>query len=204
MKGTPRRIESLRELTRLIPAMVKDVNADPDLALRAAANPLLAIEELGYELDPSLRAIAERRVRFPENRANQLTELADQIYRLAGEPFDIESDIDVRRVLLETLALPGRGSDEPANASKRARKKERPAKREPEAEQDTADVPIVELLERLRNAHPIIEPLATYRELSAGEPGLAPPELYERIRRGEVQNPVTRVQFRLKRGKTPR
>jgi hypothetical protein len=194
----------MRELTRLIPSMVKDINADPDLALRAAANPLLAAEELGYELEPSLRALAERRVRFPEKMANQLTELANQIHRLAGEQFDIESDADVRRVLFETLELPDPDRAEPANEVKQPRSKKRPADRARRTERAFANVSITDLLERLRGEHPIVESLAKYRELSASAPRLASAELYERLRRGELQHPVTRIQYRLKRGRTPR
>jgi hypothetical protein len=204
MKEAPRRIESMQELTRLIPSMVKDINADPDLALRAAANPLLAAEELGYELEPSLRTVAERRIRFSEKTANQLTELADQIYSLAGEQFDIESDADVRRVLFETLKLTDPYTGEPIKGSKQTRNKKRPTEQETRTERSVANLPITELLERLQGAHPIVEPLAKYREISASQPRLAPPELYERLRRGELQHPITRIQYRLKRGKTPR
>ena len=199
MNKTPRRIESMRELTRLIPSMVKEINADPALALRAAANPLLAVEELGYELEPSLRVIAERRARFPEKTATQLTNLAEEVFGIAGEQFDIDSDVEVNRVLIETLKLSDPDTPARDQKSKRSRAKTRSSDRATPAAGAFADP-----FERWRDAHPIVEPLLKYRALSATEPRLAHPELYERVKRGDVQLPATRIQYRLKRGKTPK
>lgn len=204
MKRVPRRIESMRDLTRLVPSIVKEINADSALALRAAANPLLAVEELGYELEPSLRLTAERRVRFPESIANQLTKLADHIYSLAGEQFDIEADDEVRRVLFETLELSYPDTLQQKNASEQTRNEKRPTEQKARTSRSGANEPVTALLLQLQGAHPIVEPLMNYRELSASEPRLAPPELYERIRRGEIQQPITHIQYRLKRAKTSR
>jgi hypothetical protein len=58
-------------------------------------------------------------------------------------------------------------------------------------------------LEPLRKAHPVMEPLLEYRAIEASQPPLAPPEVYERLKRGEVRGPAIRVRFRLQRGPTP-
>jgi hypothetical protein len=49
----------------------------------------------------------------------------------------------------------------------------------------------------------VIEPLLEYRQLEASSARLAPPELYERIRRGEVELPVSRIRYTLQPGPTP-
>ena len=47
-------------------------------------------------------------------------------------------------------------------------------------------------------------PLLEYRRIERSAPRLAPRELYERIRRGEVKMPITRIKARLKRSRTPK
>jgi len=194
-------IDSMRDLERLVPAIVKEINADQELALRAAANPLLALGELGYTLSPELRAEAARRVRFPRAALERLNGLADDISRLAGERVDPGSPPELERILFEKLKLPRVDlSQAPPYERKRP---ERPAVQAPlRAPTRGAPTP-VDPLERLRGAHQIIEPLLEYRRIDASRPRLAPRELYEQIKRGAKSLPATRIRARLKRGSTP-
>lgn len=202
MAAKDRTIDSLRDLQRLVPAIVKEINADERLALRAAANPLLALEELGYRLTPEVRTEAERRIRFSPQTIERLSQLSEAIYSYADERFDIESPAEIERVLFEKLKLPRIETKEPPKVQRK-----RPAQ-QPEptlALQPSPSYlrrPFVDPLERLRGAHPIMEPLLEYRRLEASEPRLAPRELYERIKRGDVALPVTRLRASLKRAPT--
>jgi len=202
MAAKDQTIDSLRDLQRLVPAIVKEINADERLVLRAAANPLLALEELGYRLTPEVRIEAERRIRFSPQTVERLTQLAEAIYSYADERFDIESPTEIERVLFEKLKLPRIETKEPPKAQRK-----RPTQ-QPEptlALQPSPSYlrrPFGDPLERMRGAHPIMEPLLEYRRLEASEPRLAPRELYERIKSGAVALPVTNLRARLKRGPT--
>lgn len=200
MARKDRPIDSFRDLQRLAPAIVKAINADQALALRAAANPLLALEELGYELTPELRLETERRVRFAPQTAEELTKLADAVFAHADERFDLDAPAELERVLFEKLKLP-RQDDRPAPKGARAAKAA-PATQLLPAPSFTRR-PFADPLERLRDAHPVMAPLLAYRKLEASEPRLAPRPLYEKIKNGEVALPATRIQVRLQRGPTP-
>ena len=190
-------INSIEALQKVVPLIVKAVNDDQAFGLRAAANPLLAAEELGYQIAPEIRQTVERRVRFSQEDASRLGELEAQVYKLAGVHFDIDSSQELDRILFEKLKLP-RPTSPPQTA--------------PDAYRKLASVPPATVgttqnadpLEELRDAHPIIPPLLEYRRIDRSAPRLAPRELYERIRSGEVKMPITRIQARLKRSRTPK
>ena len=209
MATTPRRISSLQQFQRVVPAIVKAINADPELAMRAAANPLLAVEELGYTIEPDVRRLAERRVRFPKATFERLGELEKEIQAAAGEQFDIDSSKILSRVLFEKLKLPPPTQDSPEQ--KRQTKAKAAAQYQPATRLVTDPLPPrpfggepgADPLEVLREKHPVMKPLLEYRQLEASSARLAPPDLYERIRRGDVKSPITGLKARLKRGPTP-
>lgn len=196
-------INSLEELQRAVPLIVKAINADPQFGLRAAANPLLAVEELGYVLSAEVRLQAERRVRFNAEQIARMNDLEQTIYELAGQHFNIEAPQELSHVLFDTLKLPPiQLVAKPVTSAKAS---------PPTAEGSgltltphaVGHAPIPDPLEKRRGTHPVIEPLLEYRQIEASTARLAQPELYERIRKGAVQLPVTRIQIRLKRSRTP-
>lgn len=193
-RGQP--IDTLRELRRLVPSILKEINADPALALRAAANPLLALEELGYSLTPELRAEAESRVRFPKATRERMATLEKEIFHAAGERFDLRAPAEVERVLFTKLKLPRPQLEQPPTAQRA------PAAPQPETMMArmalALDRGFVDPLGALAGKHPVMQPLLEYRRLDASEPPLAAPAVYERIRRGEVKLPIVRIRGRLK------
>lgn len=208
----PQKIESLEALQKAVPLIVKAVNDDPALGLRAAANPLLAAEELGFQIAPEIQPAIERRVRFSAEKAARLDELEAEVYKLAGERFNLDSPQQLERVLFVKLKLPRPEpqSEPPVEkppAGKPARKRTSasagaPLVGKPEPHRRLVTPPPDEL-EPLRGAHAVMEPLLAYRAIERAAARLAPRELYERIRRGEVKLPITRIQARLKRSRTP-
>ena len=179
-----RLIKSREELHSLIPTLIEALNKDFQLALGAAANPFLALEELGYRVDEKIRPAVERRLRFPPATAEKLDELALKIYRLARRTFPLEDADELHRVLFEELKLP-----RPAAAGVKLTA--------PLAYHAGRAKPVEDPLEALRGAHPIMEPLLEYRRLEATAPRFAPRELYLRLRRGETWHPISRLQARL-------
>lgn len=190
-------IDSIEALQKVVPLIVKAVNDDQAFGLRAAANPLLAAEELGYQIAPEIRQTAERRVRFSQEDATRLGELAAQVYKLASVQFDIDSPQELNRILFEKLKL-----KRPTSPQQTAPDSYRKLASAPPATVGTTQT--ADPLEELRDAHPIMPPLLEYRRIDRSAPRLAPRELYERIRSGEVKMPVTRIQARLKRSRTPK
>ena len=190
-------IDSIEALQKVVPLIVKAVNDDQAFGLRAAANPLLAAEELGYQIAPEIRQTVERRVRFSQEDASRLGELEAQVYKLAGLQFDIDSSQELDRILFEKLKLP-----RPTSPQQTAPDSYRKLASAPPATVGAAQT--ADPLEELRDAHPIMPPLLEYRRIDRSTPHLAPRELYERIRSGEVKMPITRIQARLKRSRTPK
>lgn len=216
------KIDSIEALQKVVPLIVKAVNDDEAFGLRAAANPLLAAEEMGYQIAPEIQVTAERRVRFSQENAARLGELEKQVYKLAGERFNIDSAQDLDRVLFEKLKLPRPRppSDEPSDipqqtppatyasaagvAPRETRRRVAPAKPAKAPPRPVGLTQAPDPLEELRGAHPVMQPLLEYRQIDRSAPRLAPRELYDRIRRGEVKMPITRIQARLKRSRTPK
>ncbi len=211
MRRPPGRIDTIDSLRRRIPTIVRAVNADPALALRASANPLLALEELGFELTDRVRREADHRVRFAPDEAARLTALARDIDTAAGEPVDIQSAIAVRRVLAALgLEVGERPTDQPEAAARGAR---RSGSRRRAGTGSTASdraggfrprddrEPLAPLVEPMRGRHPIVEPLLAYLALDATRPRLAPRDVYEalRERKPDASRPDPRVRFVLQR-----
>jgi len=211
-------ISSMEELMEAVPQIIEAVNADPALALRFAANPLFLAEELGYTLSDEMRHFAARRVRFPTETFEKLQALEEQVWELAGERFDIDSEEALAHVLFTKLKLSPPQVEDPAQQKKPRRKRKAPKKTTRAMEPDTDAAqkpdprkltallparpvghgPIDDPLEPLRDAHPIVPPLLEYRQLEASSARLAPRELYDRIGRGDIDLPITRLKLRLK------
>ncbi len=197
-------IESLEELRRLVPSLIEAANSDNKLAMLAAANPIMAIEDLGYSFTEEFRSDLEHIFRFPTETVKRLESLEKQIHKIAGRSFNIDSPVELEHMLFDELSLP--------RISKTLKMQIHPS-RLPSTFSDlpTAPLPpqmswgpkLKDPLEELRDAHPIMEPLLTYRQLEASQPRLASREIYENIERDEVKLPLTRVKFRMQHEPTP-
>jgi hypothetical protein len=179
------RVDSWEQLQEQIQPILEQVNADPALAMAAAVNPLYAIEELGYEIEPRVRPQIEDRLRFGPRSIVRLQQLREEIFEHAGREVDLTSSDDLRQLLFEELSLPV-----------------------PEPPPDTSPLPpqiggqprlepISDPLEVLRDAHPIMEPLLEYRRLESSRPGMAPRHLYEEVREGKRRLPIRSIRARL-------
>ena len=122
---------------------------------------------------------------------------------------EIDSAEALARVLFERLKLTPPKAGPSKDQAKQQRQSAPP--QAPDSTAITAPLPprvfghesIPDPLEPLREAHPVMEPLLEYRQLEASSARLAPPDLYERIRDGKVELPVTRIRATLQRGFTP-
>jgi hypothetical protein len=194
-------VGSIEELRRRVPAIVRRINADPRLALRAAANPILLLEELGYEISPPLRTALERRIRHAPANAERLAELERTIHDLAGERFDPGSPTELGRILFEKLALPQVPMVQELSLSRRSTGRSRLPTELPRHAAGRPKPP--DPLQVLRGEHPIIEPLLEYRAIEAGQPPLATRELYERLGTDQLGGVTLRIRASVRRGGEP-
>ena len=165
--------------------MLASLNKDPNLLLAAAANPLFALRELGYEIDPSVEQEFEDRIRFGPQTGPKLGALREQIFKNAGRRFDLDSAESLAEVL---------------SSITKGKKNERTF-----TLAETAPVPFTmkpnrpaDPLEKLRTVHPIMEPLVEYRRMQASTPRLATKEFFDEIRQKKRALPITKLVAHLK------
>ncbi len=190
-KKVNKKIENFKDFHRLIPEFVKEINKNQQLAIRAAVNPLLAFEELGYDLPPEVQKKVGRFIRFRTKDRKRLTELEAEIYKTAGCTFDLDSPKEVETVLFETLKMrKPKGMEEMVTLNviekwmtiAKKKKKKKVEKGDP--------------LEGLKEKHAIIAPLLSYRKIQAGSSGFAPRSLYEELKAGKKKFPISKMRVR--------
>lgn len=163
-------INSWEDLQKNISKITVSLNKNENLKLAAAANPLLALDELGYKINDDIKDQVEEKIRFKPNDAARLTELRSAIYNLAGKKFNVRSQEDLNAVLFDDLKI--EVYDERGCLIKKHIKIRK--KGEPDDE-----------LALYKDLHPIIEPLMQFRELDAKVAGFADKDVYEKIRNGK-------------------
>ncbi|WP_299635760.1 hypothetical protein [uncultured Ruegeria sp.] len=198
-----------------VQAAVHDIaarlNVTPELARAALINPLLALEELGFDLDLSGRLELEDRARFSKKQIVERKSLRKKIFVAAGHEFDPGQEHDLAAVLFDELKLGEDNSKRPdlsplsmpkrrvrsstskvkiarVKASEIACQFSVEAKGNSVARLDPSligSAKIPDPLESLNKAHKIISPLLAYRQLDATVPRFAPASLYHAVRSGK-------------------
>jgi DNA polymerase I-like protein with 3'-5' exonuclease and polymerase domains len=197
---TTRKIDSLKQLHKFLSVIQEKINSDPQLALAAAANPIYALEEMGYQIDPQIRPELTDYVRFKPDTLHRLAELRKVIFQHAGRSFDLDSAAELHSALFEgARSVAGKGSashSEKQHSEKHLRSQLvemtplPPARgREPKP---------IDPLESLSGTHPVLDALLEYRRLEASVPRLASRELYQQLRKGQRSVKVSQVRVTLK------
>ncbi len=129
---------------RLVPLLRTELEARAQFDLfRKLEMPLVpilaAMEMTGVKLDLAYLEALSREL------DGRLSALEERIYRLAGEPFNINSTQQLSRILFEKLGLPTRGLRKTKSGHYSTR---------------------AGVLEKLRGLHPIVEQILRYRELA--------------------------------------
>jgi hypothetical protein len=168
--------------------------ADEKLTMRAAVNPVFAMEELGYEFPDDLRASIERRARFRPGVYKRMETLVGDIRKIAKRKINPDSAADLERLLFEEYKLVRprltlREQLPSAHHSLIATNYGIEAL-PPQLDRSPA---VKDPLEELRDAHPIMPPLLEYRHLDASAPRCATREFYEQVRNGSVKLPITKL-----------
>lgn len=172
-------ITDIAQLQEQVGKLLERVNADRQLALAAATNPLLALEELGFRVTPDVQREIARRSRYTRRQLVQIDASWPVLLKQAPDfPRDIDllSAAQIRRVLHATLRIP----DEriPRDLAMPPR-------------------PAPDPLEPLRDAHPALPALLDLREVERSALQFATPELYRKVRSGKLNLPVKAVAGKL-------
>ncbi|AMK76893.1 MULTISPECIES: hypothetical protein [Methylomonas] len=194
-------INSLHELQLQMPRIVQAVNANPGLALAAAANPLLALEQLGYKLSSAAREEVEQYARFGPDNLKRLAEIETEFGKLLTTK-TMPADLSEAHALFEKSGY--EPSDKSA-ANKKATLK--PAKNQGLATSLAAIFAAKiwaadeekKLLRELSAQHPGLLLLYQYRKIHRQRPAFATRSAFETILAGEKNTLVDQVEFSLNR-----
>ena len=189
-KGKP--IKSFKDFHRLVPSMVKKFQQDENLALRAMAHPLLAIEELGYDLPEKVQKQVVRYLCFSPKERKRLKKLEGQITDLAGCEFDLDSPEALEAVLSRVLK----------------RKKALGVESVPREYVLNAGIKRIhgqpvewsDPLASLKGKHPLIKPMLEYRKLMFNKPRFCSKEQYEELKSGKRKLPISKLRIRFREG----
>ena len=116
-----------------------------------------------------------------------MTALREQIFKIAGQRFDLDSPEALASVL-STVLKSHKSARPPTHAE---------AALPPFTLQKTKER-LADPLEKLKGAHPIIEPLLEYRRRQVSTPRFATKELYDEVRQKRRSLPITKLVARLK------
>jgi DNA polymerase I-like protein with 3'-5' exonuclease and polymerase domains len=185
VNAAKQKLSSWQNAQQHINEILASLNKNQDLMLAAAANPLLALRELGYEIDEGVEQEFEDRIRFGPHNAPKVGALRDQIFKSAGRRFDVDSP----EALAEVLTSVSKNNKNAPTFT--------PVQTAPVAFTLHPNRP-ADPLEKLRSAHPIMEPLLEYRRMQTSTPRFATKEFYDEIRQKKRPLPVTKLVAHLK------
>ena len=187
----------MSKLQRRLPVILKALNDDPQLFVAAAANPVLAIEEIGYKFTDEFRQELELRLRFPEKTRRRLSKLKKDLSSAAGRELPLADAEAMHRVLFDEMGIAEPSADTCQHALKQAALKPSDHRLTSAPRPAVFGRKLADPLALLADAHPAIKPLLEYRALEASEPRFASASLYRKIRRGDAKLPVSRLRLRM-------
>jgi len=185
----PRRISSFEEFHKLVPLIIRKVNKDPELAIRGAANPILAFEEMGFKFNKDVKKEVEHRIRFSEKELKELSTLEKEIQNIAGKEIDPLSERSIEKFLFKDLKITKPPSLKSLSLPEPFVTKVIPGKKKQVIFEDP--------LTAIKSDHPAVKKLHQYRKLYLSKPGFASKELYEKLKSGEVRLPVRNIKIRI-------
>jgi hypothetical protein len=185
MGTAKKKLSSWESAQQRVGTILASLNKNSDLMLAAAANPLHALRELGYEIGEGVEQEFEDRIRFGPHNGPKIGALREEIFKSAGRRFDLDSP-EALADALSSLIKTNKGASTFTHAEAA-----------PVAFTPHPNRP-ADLLEKLRNAHPIMKPLLEYRRMQASTPKFATKEFYDEIRQKKRALPITKLVAHLK------
>lgn len=195
-----KKISSLRELQLLMPRIVPEVNANSRLAIAAAANPLLALEHLGYEFTPQARQEIEPYARFGPDGLKRLSEIEKKWTLLVG-PKPLPFDKTTARKIFEQI---GNEAPQRQKTSRETSPNLLQAKKLDDALELVffKKLPLAEdekkAVNMLSELHAALPLLFEYQKVLVQRPAFATREQFQQLLNGEKKSVATSIEFRLK------
>ncbi len=162
-------IKSWAELQNEVQNILKALKKDHNLTIAAASNPLMALEELGYEIDLDIVGHLEDKLRFKTRQVAQLSKLRKSVHDKAGKKFNIRSEHELNSVLFDDLEI--EAYDEKGCPIRKTISKRRKGD-----DKDDLDFYV--------DLHPVVKPLLAFRKLDASIAGFCDSRTYRKIRTG--------------------
>lgn len=175
-------IDSIEILRAHLPDILAAANSNEKLALAAAINPVLFLEDLGYELSPVVVTEIEERGRFSKRQIVRRRKAVARIDELAGGNADLSSAEAISSTL-ERLQLNVRPDiTRPGHAS------------------GILNFSEAQLL-RSGGKHALVEALIEFRRIEEAAREFAPQDIYTSVRAGKLAVPSSlRLTARLSTG----
>lgn len=182
-----KRIQSFKEFHRLVPEILLRMNEDQELALRAAANPLLAFREMGLRLTDEVEKEVEKILRFTPRERKQLEDLEKELHKHTEKPVDFRSNEEVGSFLLKDLKLRKAKDFRSVESYDVLETARTLLSRKKKAWSDP--------LQELKDAHPVMPTLLEYRRIYHSKPGFASKAYYNELKSGKRKLPITGIRL---------
>jgi hypothetical protein len=183
-----RKINSFEEFHKMVPLIIRKINRDSDLALRAAANPILAFKEMGFMLNVDVEREVEQRLRFSPKERKELKPLKMQIKQLSGKDIDPLSSKSVETLLFKDLKI---------KKPKEIKSLDLPEPFIRNVIFSKKENKIEDALTTLKSRHVVLKPLKRFRALHLSRPGFANESLYEKLKSGQIRLPIKSIKIKL-------
>jgi hypothetical protein len=194
----PGKISNLKEIQLQVPEILKEYADNQELALIALANPLMALEKIGYSFTPEAREEIEDRIRFGKQGAEKISQLKQSVFETSGIKFNLKSTAEMKtNVKAILLKRPASGNEDKSTSETINSTRiesilkllDQPVNRKSSDETD----PLTAFI----NDHPVIEKLIEFRKMEASQPRLADEKALDQILANREVLPLKKITFRL-------
>lgn len=189
------KLESLNQLQKLMPRLLEEHGGNKKLMKATIANPILALEEIGFTISSALKIEIEEKVRFSRKQQKERSEIQEKMYGMFGKKIDLSSKEILKKELTRIL------SADSTNAVKKTIKisgllKEIEVDPSPKLFQK---VDKKDPLHSYKNVHEIVPLLIAYRKLELTAPPLSSKKTFELILQEKaLESGITIKNVRLK------
>jgi hypothetical protein len=188
-------ISSVHDMQMLMPRLLEKYGNDTELAFIALANPLAALEKIGYTITDEAKVELENYARFGKQGAGRYNELTEKIFSLTGQTFNLRDDAETASVFEKLVNNNAKTS---ATAAKKASTTSNISDLILSAPQLVNDK-WTDKLEDAKDLHPAIPALIELRKLEGSVPRFADAATLEIIQQKKQSTPLTNITFRLSR-----
>ncbi|QCK15778.1 hypothetical protein [Mangrovivirga cuniculi] len=189
-------IKSLKELQVMMPELVKKYGNDQKIVLGALANPILALEELGYSISAKAKTEIEERIKYGPEGKKEFEKIEKKIQKTAGKSIDPNSNKDLSKYFEKKLGDEFKLNKKKVKTADLIRLINKPP------DKRAILIKNRDPLEKYKKADDLIPLLIEYREMKASVPELAPKPLYKKITAGKMKSGISFSKMKIKMNKS--